>query len=297
MGIIPFSSASYSYIAGMKTAIYLSIISVLLSSCSTSTEPKETEIGYEKGNAIDSVHTRFGTPKDDTPNNDNIFQRPQYIFSYDNSRNTTNWVAWELSDSWYGDEPRYEGTFKTDPLLPDSWYKVRHDDYTHSGYDRGHLVRSEERTLNGEDNFSTFYTTNILPMTPDLNRGPWLDLEYELEEYLKENPDVRAQVYSGGIFTTDSTIMGKGVVPVPDTLWKAVYLYKHEGFAYDNAVAVIGVKMPNIQGIRSVDWQDYTVVIDAIEDSTGYDLFISMIGSIEDRHESAEPFWQGVYGD
>jgi endonuclease G len=279
----------------IKLLSTLSIV-FIIASCSSPTSNKDADptpndtipsdtIIDRGSNSRDEVHTFLGTPVDDTPANDNIFERDQYIFSYDPDKNTTNWVAWELSDFWYGDEERFSGNFKIDPLLLDEWYKVRHSDYTNSGYDRGHLVRSEERTNNEEDNVSTFYTTNLLPMLPEINRwGAWVNLEYHMETFLKDNPNYTAQVYAGGIFTTDSTLKGEGVVPVPDTLWKVAIM--HTGvISSESDMYVIAAKIPNHVSARDTDWEVYSTTIEDIETSTGYDLFFSVHDSIEEKIE------------
>lgn len=63
---------------------------------------------------------------------------------------------------------------------------MKHSDYTNSGYDRGHMVRSEERTATDIDNKSTFILTSILPQTPKLNQQTWLSLEYACEDWCKK---------------------------------------------------------------------------------------------------------------
>jgi endonuclease G len=65
----------------------------------------------------------------------------------------------ESEQQLVGDVPRYQGTFKSDTLIPDTFYRVKHSDYTNSGYNRGHIVRSEERTKTEADNLATFYLT------------------------------------------------------------------------------------------------------------------------------------------
>jgi endonuclease G len=47
------------------------------------------------------------------------------------------------------------------------------DDYSHSGYDKGHLVSAEDFANNLESERITFRYYNCLPQTPNLNRGVW----------------------------------------------------------------------------------------------------------------------------
>jgi len=46
-------------------------------------------------------------------------------------------------------------------------------DYTKSGYDRGHILPSKDRSDTPEQNKAVFTMLNILPQSPPCNRGPW----------------------------------------------------------------------------------------------------------------------------
>lgn len=107
--------------------------------------------------------------------NQYLTQRPQYAVMYDRSLGTPAWVAWHLGLADLGSTPR--GEFAPDTNLPVGYHRVRPDDYTNSGYDRGHLIPSGDRTAIEVDNDATFLMTNILPQTPDSNQGVWADLE------------------------------------------------------------------------------------------------------------------------
>lgn len=232
-----------------------------------------------------SIHLECGIPKDKDSADDYIIIRQQYALSYNYKLGTPNWVSWEMNSNWFGDVERYEGNFITDNELPSNYTKIKHSDYTNSGYDRGHLVRSEERTKTVEDNKSTFLMTNIIPQTQDLNRGVWLNLEYYLENLCKkENKQIF--VISGGIYSSGTKI--NNLVAIPDTCYKiAVVLDKGQSRKdITKNTRVIAVKMPNIEGIRSDKWEKYTTTIDAIEYSTGYDFLNYIKDDIENILES-----------
>jgi endonuclease G len=83
-------------------------------------------------------------------------------------------MATEPLLDWSSDR---QDNFRPDDALPAAWYKVRPNDYTGSGYDRGHIAPSADRTRNEADNSATFLMSNMMPQVPELNRGVWGDLE------------------------------------------------------------------------------------------------------------------------
>jgi len=260
----------------MKKNNFLNLINFLLCVLTTffiiSCSPQEPEIidtTPESPLPYNSPHLTLGLPIDADPTDDYILVRYQYVLSYNKDLNVCNWVSWELNSNWYGDVSRYSGNFLQDPLLPDGYYRVKHADYTNSGFDRGHMVRSEERTATEEDNRSTFYMTNILPQTPDLNQGVWLNLEYHMENLCKKENKLLF-VISGGIFHSKRKI--NNIVTIPDSCFKIVIILEKGQTLKDitEQTPVIAVVMPNIAGVRRDSWEIYRTTISRIESSTGY---------------------------
>ena len=234
-----------------------------------------------------SVHVELGVPKDTDSSDDFYIVRPQYFISYNQNRNTPNWVSWNLDSAWYGDAKRYSGSFLVDTALPPTMYWVTHSDYTNSGYDRGHMVRSEERTKNDADNYSTFFLTNILPQTPDLNQHVWLSLEMECERMCKTD-NKELYVIAGGKFSASPNKL-KGKVSVPDSCWKIVVVLQR-GEKMENVTAttpVYAVMMNNgIYAKDKYDWKLYKTTARAIEQSTGYNFLSDVPQSIQDVIET-----------
>jgi endonuclease G len=200
--------------------------------------------------------------------------KPQYALSYNKERNGASWVSWRLDAGDFGPAPRHKGKFLSDDSLPEGFYRVRHDDYTGSGYDRGHMVRSEERTRTPEDNKATFLLTNILPQTHDLNAGPWLRLEDYAQE-LAQKEKRTLHVVAGGLFNKGHrpTTINKGVA-VPDAFFKVIVVLDHGQSARDvgETTRVIAVIMPNKEGILGEGWGKYRRPVDEIERRSGYEL-------------------------
>jgi endonuclease G, mitochondrial len=245
----------------------------------------------QSGDTTWTIHVAAGVPVDSDSTDELLICRPQYVLSFCPEKNTANWVAWNLNSSWYGDFPRYKGNFISDTLIPDTLYRVKHSDYTNSGYNRGHMVRSEERTSTAEDNKSTFFLSNVIPQTPDLNQGVWLKLEMYCENMCKEE-NKNLFIYSGGIFFSDSTLKGEGKVAVPDSCFKIIMIL-NEGESPADATKktrVIAVVMPNIHGIRKDSWEHYVTTVRHIEQSTGYDFFSNLEEELEEKLETKR-FW------
>jgi len=55
----------------------------------------------------------------------------------------------------------------------------RHGDYTHSGYDRGHMAPNADFDDTYENAVLTFFIANIWPQVPSVNSGEWLKAENE----------------------------------------------------------------------------------------------------------------------
>ena len=102
--------------------------------------------------------------------------KPQYVLYYNNKTHTANWVSWQLNKSWMGTAVSLDN-FHPDDALPATWYKVRPNDYTGTGYDRRHIAPSVDRTCNEADNSATFWRFYRMPQVPELNKGAWGDLE------------------------------------------------------------------------------------------------------------------------
>jgi endonuclease G len=235
----------------------------------------------------ESIHLELGIPLDNNASNDYLIIRPQYALSYNSELNVPNWVAWNLHRGWFGGVPRYSGNFIQDTSLPAEFYRVKHGDYTGSGYDRGHMVRSEERTATAEDNKSTFLLTNIMPQTPTLNQQTWLSLEFECERLCKDQ-NKELFIVAGGLFGANPKRLNT-VVSVPDSYWKIVVILDSGQRVSDitPATKVIAVMMKNeVYTSGTTDWKLYTTTVNAIEEKTGYNFLSDVPMDMQEMLES-----------
>jgi endonuclease G, mitochondrial len=228
-----------------------------------------------------SIHLTLGNPShatsDESDEDNFLMVKPQYALSFNNEKGGPNWVAWHLEASDIGDEER--GDFHPDTDLPDGFNKIKKADYTNSGFDRGHVCNSKDRTDTRENNDATFFMTNILPQAPDNNQGPWKNLE-DFERSLA-NDGNELYIIAGAFDSGGSGKKGafkkiaKGKVNVPKTFWKVMVVLP-EGSddlsRITESTRAIAVCMPNKQGIRNTDWRQYATTIRNVETATKYDF-------------------------
>jgi endonuclease G len=177
-----------------------------------------------------------------------------YVMSYNGVEGRANWVGWTLQSSDLGSVER-SNRFREDSDLPRQFKRVDDDDYRESGYDRGHLCNSEDRTASEFLNEETFLMSNMIPQTPELNRGPFKFLEaYCRKLVLKKGQ--KLLIYSGGIGAKGRLTSG---VPIPQYCWKAIYTPTEE----------IYVLFPNERTLEK-NWNKYRVTKDRLEKMTRF---------------------------
>lgn len=232
-----------------------------------------------------SPHLAMGNPSNagQDPNN-YLILRPQYALSYNRDNRTPNWAAWQLNKSWLGNVERQDD-FRVDDSLPSDWYRVKPSDYTGSGYDRGHMVPSADRTATVKDNSSTFLMTNIVPQTPENNRGAWR----ELEEYCRYLVKQGKELYIiAGIDGNSRKIGRNKQVTAPRSTWKVIVVLDQPGVGIrgiSKNTRVIAVNVTNRQN-TSDDWKRYLVSVDELETETGYNFLTKVPESIQQVIES-----------
>lgn len=200
-----------------------------------------------------------------------LLERPQYTMSYNKDDGGPNWVSWHTDKSNLGTVKR--GDFRPDPMLSDDW-QIRPSDYRGSGYDRGHVCPSGDRTATEEDNDATFMMSNMLPQTAALNQHVWKSLEDYCRDLAGEGNEL--YIVAGGVGSAKR--IGRGKVNVPEECWKVVVVLP-EGDGdlsrLNASTRIIAVMMPNQQNdqVEKADWPQYVTSVAHIEKETNYDFF------------------------
>jgi len=136
-------------------------------SSSSSGDPGNTNPSRENNMALGNPSNAVASTS--YPSN-YLIVKNEYTLSYNKYKGGPNWVSWHLSAAWLGNTSRYKGNFYADPNLPSNWYAVKHSDYKYTGFDRGHMCPSADRTYSYNENKATFATTNIVPQSPYNNQ-------------------------------------------------------------------------------------------------------------------------------
>ncbi|TRO66928.1 DNA/RNA non-specific endonuclease [Christiangramia sabulilitoris] len=242
-----------------------------------------------------AVHLTMGNPSlaitDINSPNNYLLEKEEYVMSYSRDKGTANWVSWHLDEAWMGSASR-QNDFRADTSLPSSWYQVGSTDYQYSGFDRGHLCPSADRTLSVDDNSNTFFMTNMMPQAPSNNRYAWANLENYCRSMLSGGYEI--YIISGGYGLGGDGANGyaeylaDGKIQVPSNTWKVIMIIP-DGTDDVNRVTtstrVIAVDMPNSNSVTS-DWTQYKTSVDQIEAATGYDFFSLVPDAIEDVIEA-----------
>lgn len=236
----------------------------------------------------------FGNPSNATADianeNNYLMQKPQYTLSYNRSKATPNWVAWRLDSSWIGSTPRQDD-YRPDPALPAGWYQVLSEDYGGSGYDRGHMCPSGDRTNSVANNSATFLMTNFIPQLSANNQGPW----EEFESYCRTLANQGKEIYIfTGPYGSNGTI-AQGRITVPRYTWKVALVLDNgtnDLSRVGKGTRTIGILVPNFGPLDiNAPWRNFRVSVDTVERLTGHDFFTNVPKNSQELMERRKD-WQ-----
>jgi endonuclease G len=229
-----------------------------------------------------SEHLTMGNPSSavtdvNQPNN-YLMEKPQYSLSYSRDNGGPNWVSWHLDSSWLGSTPRQDD-FRADTTLPAGWYQVQATDFSGSGFDRGHMCPSADRTITVTANSATFLMTNMIPQLPANNQGVWANLESYSRTLVSQGNEL--YIISGGQGL--QYFIANGHVAVPAQTWKVIIVLPvgtNDVSRVTTSTRTISVVIPN-SGTIGTDWRAYRVSVDQVEAITGFDFFSNVSSGIQ----------------
>ncbi len=233
--------------------------------------PKETESNLNKYLPLGNPSNATFNPA--TPNN-YLMQSEYFSLSYNREKGISNWVMWRLTKNSFGEAER-QNDFRPDNRLPDGWTNILPSDYSGSGYDRGHLCPSADRSSSEGANSTTFLMTNMAPQTHDMNAGPWEKLESYSRSMARRN--VTLYIIAGQYGEKGKL---KNKVTIPTNFWKIIVAVSN-GESINKDTRIIAVDMPNIKGIGEKNWRDYKTTVRQIEQKTGYNFLTALPNEVQ----------------
>ena len=212
---------------------------------------------------------------------------PTYSLEYSYKYKHSYWIAYRFDNTTGGNVGRNEA-YKPDPELP-SQYAAKHNDYTNSGYTRGHLCASSDRQYSKEANQQTFYMSNISPQSGNgfnQSGSAWNTGEDKVQAWgynISRSTDTLYVVKGGTI--GEGMIKGyiKNEIAIPKYFFMAVLFRSGDNYK------AIGFYMPHENLKDDHDKKDpkkYLMSIDALEQETGIDFFHNLPDNIENTVEA-----------
>jgi len=208
--------------------------------------------------------------------NDQIVRRSRYALRYREQYEQADWVAYRLtSDEAEAYLSRAGNQFKADPLVRTG--SAITQDYTRSGYDRGHLAPAGDFNLSATEKNETFYMSNISPQEPQFNRGIWNDLEQKIRDWARRDGEL--YLVTGPVLKPNLATIGRdNEVAVPEQYYKIVLCLT------DKKPRMIGFLLKNEPSHASL--KTFVVSVDEIEKQTGIDFFARLPDALERQLES-----------
>jgi endonuclease G len=154
-------------------------------------------------------------------NCDQIIDKQVYTACYDYDYKGSKFVAYTLDGSLVNKANiKNRQKFYTEKNIPKQ-YRSHTRDYTHSGYDRGHLASDASFDYDIKALRKTYSMVNIIPQAPQVNRRQWSKAEdYERLVATKLGT---VTVVNGVVYSQSPKQIGANKIAVPDGYWKMIY--------------------------------------------------------------------------
>jgi endonuclease G len=207
-----------------------------------------------------------------------LLENSAFTVGYSEYLKNPLWVAYRLFDVPTLDSGNRPSHFTIDTRTQ---ARVSPDDYTHSGFDRGHMAPNYAiATRHGDAaQKETFRMSNIIPQTPDINQHIWKDLEMTVaKKYGRYFGEV--WIITGPIFRTFPDRLKSGVA-IPDAYYKIIL--DESGTELRALAFIIDKESPPYTRLKT-----HLVSIDEIEEKTGLN-FLSDLQKKEEIELEAKP--------
>ncbi len=206
-----------------------------------------------------------------------------YLSGYCEARRNPAWVSFSISSITRGPSGKRLSKFLTDTR---TMIGVTHQDYSNSGYDRGHMAPNYAiATRYGhEAQRETFLMSNITPQAPDLNRIWWRVLEEKEANDFAVRLE-RVWVVTGPVFAGEVKKLPSGV-DVPTAFYRIIL---DEENGQPRVLSFIAPQTATGQEPLS----QFLTNVREIEQLTGLDFYPDLPRQVQDKFEipRAQKLW------
>lgn len=222
---------------------------------------------------------------------DEIITHENYILKYEEKYEVPAWVVHRLKGEYTdGLADRKGNQFIPDKMVENN--SALSNDYSNTGYDRGHMVPAGDFKCCQEWMNETFYMSNIAPQVPDFNRGIWENIEERVRDWAVRDGELI--VVTGPVLRDGLPTIGRyNTVAVPEYYYKIVLFYQPKTGKPARALAFL---LPN-EGLHGKRMNSFVVSVDQVEKVTGLNFFAKLPDNIENAIEAKSDWnaWTKVW--
>ncbi|WP_373018604.1 DNA/RNA non-specific endonuclease [Thiomicrorhabdus sp.] len=239
--------------------------------------------GYEVTVARPAM-TYMGVPQEISAPADaswtHVLRNQAFMLGYSEKLANPLWVTYQVKAKQF-DSGKRPSSFSRD------WRGlsgITHQDYTGSGYDRGHMAPNYliASRYGRSAQLETFLMTNITPQKPNLNQKSWQRLE-ELVANDFSDWFGNFWVVTGPIFDTNPKTIKNTRVAIP----KAFYKILIKPGSQDSPAKALAFIFPQ-NAKPNASLMTFVTTIDEVEKQTGLDFFYKLDDDFETRLESSQ---------
>lgn len=231
---------------------------------------EEEQYEEEEFEDIESTYREF-LPASTT---NEVVDHKYYTLSYSEKYEQAEWVAYETDLTRLSKNVERTDNFRQDRDISSGSATL--DDYSGSGYDRGHLVPAGDMHFSRDAMSRSFLMSNISPQNRSFNRGVWRELEEQVRDWTRGYKHL--YVVTGPVLTQRSKArIGDNDVAVPRSFYKVLLDYNKP------ELKAVGFVIPNEKSDKPLDY--YAMSIDEVEELTGLDFFPNLPDDIEQKIE------------
>jgi endonuclease G len=241
----------------------------------------------QQNDAVPSSTTTTSISEPNTPGHE-VHSYTGFELCYREEYEEAEWVAYCLTKAELTAVTGRTNDFRADTKITTG--SATPQDYTRSGYDRGHLAPAADMEWSERSAHDSFLMSNMTPQAPQFNRGMWKELEEQVRLWAETFGEV--YVVTGPVLekkAADYKHIGADEVTVPDYFYKVLLAQLNDE---SHTVIGIGFILPNKECTGTI--YDYAVTIDEVERRTNLDFFSPLPDPTENTVEAQEQlsYWK-----